>query len=177
MSQCVILAADRSIWGPPRKDQELRQKDPSTKASILAVCTQKPWRSHVGTPKMLTRQLEVTLVLCGNPGLGPKQPTEHTGRPVWTVCWKFCYQHTSRNECEGRVCVCWKADGGLQLSLWQRIRLVPLWTRTLFSGWECSDVWKQPLVPLVRTERGAQAVPVVLLHFKGGGESCTCGGA
>lgn len=100
------------------------KKHPHTKASILEMCTQTDSRSHMGTSKMLTRQLEVMLISCGNPDLGPKQPAAHAGRPVWTVCWKHCYQHTSRNVCEGRtacvcvcLCVCWKADGGLQLSL------------------------------------------------------------
>lgn len=83
---------------PLRNDQQLRQKDPHTRASILAGRTQTDPRSHMGTSKMLTRQLEVMLVSCGNPGLGPKQPAAHTGQPVWTVCWKRCYQCTARNE-------------------------------------------------------------------------------
>lgn len=65
----------------------------------------------MGTSKMLTRQLEMTLIWCGNPGPGPKQPAAHTGGPVWTVCWKFCYQRTSRNKREGRtVCVGQRAE-------------------------------------------------------------------
>lgn len=92
------LSAGPVHLGPLRKDQEPRQRDFETKASILTICSQKDWRSHMGTPKMLTRQLEVTLISCGNPGPGPKQPAAHTGGPVWTVCWKFCYQRTSRNK-------------------------------------------------------------------------------
>lgn len=92
----------------------ISRKDPHTKASILATCTPTDSGSHMGTPKTLTRQLGGTLISCGNPGPGPKRPAANTGRPVWTVRWKRCYQRTSRNECEGWtacVCVCVMKSG------------------------------------------------------------------
>lgn len=116
----------------------------------------------MGTSKMLTRQLEVMLRPGGNPGLGPKQASTHTGRPVWTVCWKHCYQRTSRNACEGHVRVWPPAE-----SLWQGIRLVPLWalfhsvaTSVKTATGPAGENWK-------RTRRPGchPSCPAAVVHF------------